>query len=50
MSGYVDNGVAALARAAGVNEVLRKPLKSRDIAEALARVLTASRMAAQASR
>ena len=50
MSGYVDNGVAALARAAGVNEVLRKPLKSRDIAEALARVLTASRMTAQATR
>jgi len=39
MSGYVDSGVAALARGAGVSDVLRKPLKSRDIAEALARVL-----------
>ena len=39
MSGYVnsiDNGVA---RSAGVTEILRKPLKSRDIAEALARAL-----------
>jgi PAS domain S-box-containing protein len=39
MSGYVDSGVAALASSVGVCEVLRKPLKSRDIAEALARVL-----------
>jgi signal transduction histidine kinase/CheY-like chemotaxis protein len=42
MSGYVDIGFAALARSAGVTEVLRKPLRSRDIAEALARVLSAS--------
>jgi PAS domain S-box-containing protein len=39
MSGYVDSGVAALARSVGVSDVLRKPLKSRDIAEALACVL-----------
>jgi PAS domain S-box-containing protein len=39
MSGNVDGGVAALARSAGVREVLRKPLKSRDIAESIARVL-----------
>jgi CheY-like chemotaxis protein len=42
MSGYVDAGVGALARAAGAGEVLRKPLQSREIAEALARVLHAS--------
>jgi CheY-like chemotaxis protein len=41
MSGYVNSVDGAAARAAGVNEVLRKPLQSRDIAEALARVLTA---------
>jgi len=39
MSGYVDGGVAALARSVGVGDVLRKPLQSRDIAEALARAL-----------
>jgi CheY-like chemotaxis protein len=42
MSGYVDTSVAALARSAGVSDVLRKPLQSRDIAEALARVLPVS--------
>src|SRR5262249_46296845 len=42
MSGYVDSGVAALVRSAGVSELLRKPLKSRDIGEALARVLSES--------
>ena len=41
MSGYVNSVDNSTARAAGVNEVLRKPLQSRDIAEALARVLTA---------
>jgi PAS domain S-box-containing protein len=39
MSGYVDTGVAVLARAAGVADVLHKPLQSRDIAETLARAL-----------
>ena len=39
MSGYVDSGVAALARSSGVSDVLRKPLRSRDIAECLRRVL-----------
>ena len=39
MSGYVDSGVAALARSSGVSDVLRKPLQRADIAEALARVL-----------
>ena len=42
MSGYVNSVDNGAARAAGVNEVLRKPLQSRDIAEALARVLTAN--------
>jgi PAS domain S-box-containing protein len=42
MSGYSDTGVAARARAADVSEVLRKPLKTRDIAECLARVLAVS--------
>ena len=42
MSGYVNSVDNSTARAAGVNEVLRKPLQSRDIAEALARVLTAN--------
>ncbi|HEY2409152.1 MAG TPA: response regulator, partial [Polyangiaceae bacterium] len=48
MSGYVDSGVAALARSSGVSDVLRKPLRSADIAEALARVLPASPNAARA--
>lgn len=46
MSGYVDASVAALARSAGVSEVLRKPLQARDIAEALAAVLPTSQAAA----
>ncbi|MFO1205947.1 MAG: ATP-binding protein [Burkholderiales bacterium] len=45
MSGYVDASVAALARSAGVSEVLRKPLQARDIAEALAAVLPISQAA-----
>jgi PAS domain S-box-containing protein len=49
MSGYVDTGFAALARSAGVREVLRKPLESRDIAEALARALLASHAATAAA-
>ncbi len=48
MSGYVDAVGAALARSAGVSDVLRKPLQSRDIAEALARVLPLSPAAAVA--
>jgi PAS domain S-box-containing protein len=41
MSGYVDSDVE-LAPSCGVREVLRKPLKARDIAEAIDRVLPAS--------
>jgi CheY-like chemotaxis protein len=41
MSGYTGKQVADRARASGATEVLRKPLVSRDIAESLARVLTA---------
>jgi CheY-like chemotaxis protein/two-component sensor histidine kinase len=50
MSGYLDNGVVALARSAGVSEVLRKPLKRRDIGEAVARVLPVSQPATRAAR
>jgi PAS domain S-box-containing protein len=50
MSGYVNSVDSGVARAAGVSEVLRKPLKSRDIAEALARALTASRSSTTAAR
>ena len=39
MSGYGGNQLTARAAAIGVNEVLRKPLQSRDLAESLARVL-----------
>jgi len=39
MSGYAGAQVLERARAAGINEVLRKPLQSRDIAECLDRVL-----------
>jgi PAS domain S-box-containing protein len=45
MSGYAGKQLADRARAAGVSEVLRKPLVSRDIAEALARVLLARKRA-----
>jgi signal transduction histidine kinase/CheY-like chemotaxis protein len=38
MSGYVGPNIAALARQANVNELLSKPLVSRDIAKALARL------------
>ncbi|HEY0337671.1 MAG TPA: ATP-binding protein [Burkholderiales bacterium] len=47
MSGYTGKKLADRARAAGVTEVLRKPLVSRDIAEALARVLRAHETAPQ---
>lgn len=40
MSGYAARQLADRARASGVTEVLRKPLVSRDIAEALARALS----------
>ena len=43
MSGYAARQLADRARASGVTEVLRKPLASRDIAEALARVLARER-------
>jgi signal transduction histidine kinase/CheY-like chemotaxis protein len=39
MSGYVGGAVASLARAAGAEEVLKKPLSARDLAASLARVL-----------
>jgi len=41
MSGYSGPRLTEGARAAGVSDVLRKPLVSRDIAEALARVIPA---------
>jgi len=41
ISGYGGTQLTARAAAIGVNEVLRKPLQSRDLAESLARVLTA---------
>jgi PAS domain S-box-containing protein len=50
MSGYLDASVTALAQAAGVSDVLRKPLKIRDIGEAIARVLAATRASALTSR
>jgi PAS domain S-box-containing protein len=40
MSGYSGARLTERAHAAGVSEVLRKPLVSRDIAESLARALT----------
>jgi CheY-like chemotaxis protein len=48
MSGYTGRQLAERARAAGVAEVLRKPLASRDIAEALARVMATRATAPQA--
>jgi len=39
MSGYGGTQLTARSAAVGVNEVLRKPLQSRDLAESLARVL-----------
>ena len=41
MSGYSGPEFTERARAAGVSDILRKPLVSRDIAEALARVIPA---------
>ena len=41
MSGYSGPQLTERARSAGVSDVLRKPLVSRDIAEALARVIPA---------
>jgi signal transduction histidine kinase/ActR/RegA family two-component response regulator len=43
MSGYVSSALVARAQAAGVREVLPKPLVARDIAQALAGVLQAER-------
>jgi len=39
MSGYAGTHVLERARAAGISEVLRKPLQGKDIAECLGRVL-----------
>jgi CheY-like chemotaxis protein len=43
MSGYSGGRLTERADSAGVNDVLRKPLDSRDIAESLARALALSR-------
>ena len=43
MSGHSDAQLVDRAHAAGVGEVLRKPLVRRDIAEALARALHPAR-------
>jgi PAS domain S-box-containing protein len=42
MSGHGDAQLVKRAASVGVNEVLRKPLQSRDLAEAIARVLGAA--------
>jgi len=39
MSGYVGGAVASLAREAGADDVLKKPVLARDLATCLARVL-----------
>jgi CheY-like chemotaxis protein len=39
MSGYVGGRIATIAREAGAEEVLKKPLSARDLAASLARVL-----------
>ena len=39
MSGYIGGAVASLAREAGADEVLKKPVLARDLAASLARVL-----------
>jgi CheY-like chemotaxis protein len=39
MSGYAGTQVLERARAAGISEVLRKPLQSRDIAACFGRIL-----------
>ena len=46
MSGYSGPQLTERARSAGVSDVLRKPLVSRDIAEALARVVPGARVTA----
>ena len=45
MSGYSGVQLTERAHAAGVSDVLRKPLVSRDIAEPLARALAAGGLA-----
>jgi CheY-like chemotaxis protein len=42
MSGYVGGAVASGARAAGAEEVLKKPLSARELAASLAKVLQLS--------
>jgi CheY-like chemotaxis protein len=39
MSGYAGTQLLERARAAGVSDVLRKPLQRREIAESLGRIL-----------
>ena len=39
MSGFIGGRVVTLAREAGAEEVLKKPLSARDLAASLARVL-----------
>jgi CheY-like chemotaxis protein len=43
VSGYTGPMLNERARAAGVTEILKKPVQSREIARALARVLHSSR-------
>jgi len=45
VSGYIGPVISGRAAEAGVDEILRKPLQSRDLAAALARVLRGSRVA-----
>ena len=42
MSGYGGTRLAQSAHAAGINDILHKPLQSRDIAQSLARAISAS--------
>lgn len=42
MSGYGGTRLAEYAHAAGINDILHKPLQSRDIAQSLARAISAS--------
>jgi len=49
VSGYVTPALSARARAAGVREVLSKPLVARDVARSLASALAASQTRADAS-
>jgi len=47
VSGFIGPMMTERALAAGVNEILKKPVRSRDIAAVLARLLSASRATVQ---